>query len=133
PIVIVRPAATATGITTTDASAGEDSLAACLDRVIAAESLSDAVAAGRALRQAAGPGSNDDPWRILARASDEAFDRGSFSFVVKLGLATLFWQAFFRPELAASGLRQAPVPLLLPILLNCFEACTHLPERATVG
>jgi TIR domain len=132
--VAAQPAAAAAGITTSvSASVGEDALAVCLDRLIAAHSLGDAAAAGRALRQAAGPGSSDSPWRILAQASDEALDRGSFSFAAKLGLATVFWQSFFRPELAASGLPQAPVPLLLPILLNCFEACTHLPERATVG
>lgn len=134
PTVAVPPAAAATGITTTvNAGAGEDNLAACLDRLIAAQSLSDAAAAGRALRQAAGLSSSGGPWQILARASDEALDRGSFPFVAKLGLATVFWQAFFRPELAASGLPQAPMPQFLPILLNCFEACTHLPERTIVG
>jgi hypothetical protein len=134
PTAAARPAVTATGITTAiSAGAREDDLAAGLDRLIAAESLGDAAAAARALRQAAGPGSSGEPWQILAWASDEALNRGSFSFVAKLGLAAMFWQAFFRPELAASGLPQAPVPLLLPILLNCFEACTHLPERAIVG
>jgi hypothetical protein len=115
------------------ASAREDNLAACLDRLIAAVSPGDAAAAGRALYQAAGPGSSDQPWRTLARASDEALDRGDFSFVAKLGLATVFWQEFYRLELATSGLPQAPVQQLLPILLNCFEACTHLPERAMIG
>jgi len=131
--VAAQPAATVPGFTAAvSPAAGEDSLAVCLDRLIAANSLADAAAAGRALRLAAGP-AGGGPWPALARASDEALERGSFLFVAKLGLAAVFWQAFFRPELAASGLPQAPAPLLLPILLNCFEACTHLPERAVAG
>jgi hypothetical protein len=112
----------------------EATLAEGLDRLIAAESLNDAATAARGLRQATGPGRADKgPWQILAEASEDAMARARFAFTAKLGLATLFWQAFFRPELTASGLPQAPAAVLLPILLNCFEACAHLPERTPIG
>ena len=59
--------------------------------------------------------------------------RASYPLAAKLGLASVFWLTYFRPELAATGLPQAPASALLPILVNCFEACTHLPERMVIG
>lgn len=118
----------------TGPSVPEDLLVPCLDRLVAAESLQDAATAARALRQTVGPGSGDNgPWEILAQASGEAMARASYPLAAKLGLASVFWLMYFRPELAATGLPQAPASALLPILVNCFEACTHLPERMVIG
>ena len=112
----------------------EDVLTAALDRLIGAESIGAATAAARGLMQLAEPYRfRGGPWQVLAQASTEALARANFVLATKLGLATAFWQAFFRPEMMASGLPQVPTSALLPILLNCFEACTHLPERTVIG
>ena len=112
----------------------ENALAPIFDRLIAADSLSQARAAAQELRQATGAWNiGDGPWQALATASSDALALGHYAFAAKLGLGTVLWDAFFRPELASSGLSQVPAPALLPILLNCFEACTHLPERTVVG
>jgi hypothetical protein len=112
----------------------EDVLTVSLDRLIAAESVGAATAAARGLKQVTEPYCRQDsPWQVLAQASTEALARASFVFAAKLGLAAAFWRAFFRTEMMASGLPQVPTSALLPILLNCFEACTHLPERTVIG
>ena len=112
----------------------EDVLTAALDRLIGAESIGAATAAARGLMQLAEPYRfRSGPWQVLAQASTEALARANFVLATKLGLATAFWRAFFRPEMMASGLPQVPTSALLPILLNCFEACTHLPERTVIG
>jgi TIR domain len=113
---------------------GENTLAEVLDRLIAAGSVGQARAAGQELRQKAGAWNADDgPWQGLATASTGSLALGHYLFAAKLGLGTVLWHAFFRPELASSGLSQVPEPALLAILLNCFEACTHLPERMVIG
>ena len=109
-------------------------LAPILGRLIAAESLGQARAVGQELRQATKAwNGGDGTWQSLATASTDSLALRHYSFAAKLGLATVLWHAFFRPELANSGLSQVPAPALLPILLNGFEACTHLPERMMVG
>ena len=121
---------------TSAASTGvpEDVFTVSLDRLIAAESIGAATAAARGLKQATEPyRCEGGPWQVLAQASTEALARASFVFAAKLGLATVFWRAFLQTEMVASGLPQAPTSALLPILLNCFEACTHLPERTVIG
>ena len=112
----------------------EDILTPCLDRLIAAESLEDAATAARTLRQAVGPGHGDNgPWQTLAQTSADALAHASYPLAAKLGLASVFWLKYFQPELAVTGLPRAPASALLPILVNCFEACTHLPERLEIG
>jgi hypothetical protein len=115
-------------------SVPEDILVTCLDRLIAAESLEDAATAARALRQAVSPGRGENgPWQTLAQASGDALAQANYPLVAKLGLASVFWLKYFQPELLVTGLPQAPTSALLPILVNCFEACTHLSERMVIG
>ena len=102
------------------------------DRLIAAESLADARAAGREI--ALGTAVPDGQiWPAIAVHSTRALARREYDTVAKLGLGTLFWDAFYRPELATCGLPPVSREALLAIALNCFEACTHLPERAVIG
>jgi hypothetical protein len=112
----------------------EQALDPAFDQLIAAQSLRDARAAGQELsRAASAEGTEDGVWRALAKASDEALALRRYQFVAKVGLGTVFWHDFFRPDLATTGLPQVPQHELLAILLNCFEACTHLPERTVIG
>lgn len=112
----------------------ENALAPILDKLIAARSLGQARAAGQELRQVTQTANTGDTtWQDLATASTDSLALGHYSFAAKLGLSAVLWHTFFRPELASSGLPQVPASALLPISLNCFEACTHLPERMIVG
>lgn len=133
PAAAVLPAAIARGIADGGVTEPAGDLAARAELLIVAESLDAATEAGRALAQTAGTSRGEDPWLNLARASNDALERGNLSLVAKIGLATVLWHEYYRSALAVSGLLRTPEPALLSILLNCFEACTHLAEREVVG
>lgn len=123
-----------TGAAARAVAPGEIVLSPHLDRLNAVETIAAAQAAGHALSSVlAEAGGGNDPWNVLAEVSADAMARASYSFTAKLGLAVVFWHTMFRPELAISGLPQVTSSALLPIALDCFEACTHLPERAIVA
>jgi TIR domain len=129
-----HPALTEDHPAPTPAVPAEDELTAHLDRLIAAETTGAAKSAGQALHRAiAAAGAGNDPWQLLARASAGALAGARYSFTAKLGLAAVAWHAIYRPELAASGLPRPSPAELLPIALDCFEACTHLPERTIIA
>ena len=68
-----------------------------------------AISAARGLKQVTEPYCREDgPWQVLARASTEALARASFAFTAKLGLAAVFWQAFFRTEMMDQGCLRRP-------------------------
>lgn len=116
-------------------SPSEAGITPMLDRLIAAESVDEASAAAIELVHGArlSHGSSDKFWAALATLSSDALTAQHYLFVAKAGLTSIFWNAFYRPELARSGLLPAPESAWLALLLNCFEACTHLPERTVIG
>lgn len=119
-------------------SASEAAVTAALDRLISAEDRSQAAnAVQRLLYEAHRAGRRPDHvWDWLASLTSGALRRGDHTVPARIGLATLLWNRFFLandPGLATLGLGPTPSDTELALLLNCFEACTHLPERMILG
>lgn len=110
-------------------------VAPALDRLIAAGTISEASAAAAGLRSAGHLADVPDGeiWAALAATSMHLLRQKEFVTAAKLGLATVFWNEFYQPGLARSGLSPAPDSARLPILVNAFEACIRLPERTVIG
>jgi hypothetical protein len=119
-------------------SPAEPSVAAALDRLVEADNLGEAAqAVQQLLREARRAGQPPDrTWDWLATLTTTALGRADYPFAARVGLATLLWTGFFlpdNPQLTRLGLGPTPPPAELTLLLNCFEACTHLPERTILG
>ncbi|UOZ11346.1 toll/interleukin-1 receptor domain-containing protein [Amycolatopsis sp. WQ 127309] len=108
-----------------------------LDLLIAAESGADACAPARELVAAlAGRrGGSERTWERLATLTADAVRHHDHLFAVKAGLATALWNEFFLQDAAAraSGLGDSPEGLETGILIDCVEACAHLPGHEVVG
>ena len=112
--------------------------AAALDQLISADSQGQAAnAVQRLLYEAHRAGQLPErTWDWLVSLTSGALARGEHTFSAKIGLATLLWNGFFLlndPELATLWLGPTPSAAELVLLVNCFEACTHLPERMVLG
>ncbi|MGV9213595.1 toll/interleukin-1 receptor domain-containing protein [Micromonospora sp. RB23] len=77
-----------------------------------------------------------DTWRWLAKLTAAALAHGEYLLVARVALATCLWHTFFVPRdsrLGNLGLPSATRPELLPLLVDGFEAATHLQQRQIVG
>jgi hypothetical protein len=111
-----------------------DSLACLLD----AEDRDHALAAARQLVSLARQDGwrPEQAWNWLASQSTAGLLRADYSFAARAGLAALLWNEVFlanEPSLAKTGLAPVGSAGELQLLINCFEACTHLPERSVLA
>lgn len=120
------------------ASATDDAIEEALGGLVAAENKTKAVNAVQQLlfvgHRAGQPA--ERIWDWLASRTSATLGRGGYLFVAKVGLGTLVWNGFYLqqdPSIGDYGLGPTPPAAELPLLLDCFEACTHLPEREVLG
>ena len=121
-------------------AAAEGPVTIAVDRMLAADDLPGIASAVQMLvHEACLAGQPSDTiWPWLEALTSAALSRRSYAFVAKVGLATMIWNGLQMPKstmLPVSGLGLGSVPPENAILLvlNCFEACTHLPERMILG
>jgi hypothetical protein len=109
-----------------------------LGRLVSADTRSQAVNAVQQLLYAAHQAGerSDRIWAWLATLTTAALHRSDYRFVARIGLGTLVWNGFYLqhdPAIGGYGLGPTPPDAELPLLLDCFEACTHLPEREVLS
>ncbi len=120
------------------ASAAEKAVGAALDLLVAANRTDEAISAVRQLLYTAHHAGQDPEkvWAWFGSLGFAALRSGSYGFVAKVALATRIWNTvlvLLDRSVTAYGLRPTSSADVLPILLNGFEACTHLPERQILG
>lgn len=123
-----------------DVSGSEEPVTVAVDRLLGADSRAGTEAAVRMLTEEASRTQQrtDQIWTWLENLSSQALRRGNYSLAAKLGLATMIFNGFCMPKaitlrMSAIRLADAPQDSEVVLLLNCFEACTHLPERTVLG
>jgi hypothetical protein len=111
---------------------------AALGKLVAADDRGQAVSAVRELlrcAQQAGQ-SPERIWDWFASLTAAALSRRQYELVARVGLGVLLWNGVYLrgdPVLGGLGLGPTPPAAELALLVNCFEACTHLPERTILG
>ncbi|WP_406081260.1 toll/interleukin-1 receptor domain-containing protein [Micromonospora sp. NBC_00858] len=106
--------------------------------LVAARRHAEAAEAVRALLAAAQRARRlpSDVWRWLATLTTPALAHREHGFVARVALATCLWNTFFLPQdpmLRNLGLLETGHSELLPLLVDGFEATTHLHQRLVVG
>jgi hypothetical protein len=116
----------------------EGPLQASFGRLVAGETTNEAIDAVReilATARRAGHGA-DQVWAWLAVMTSAALGRRNYIFVAVVGLGTCLWNDYFLPRypVMAQASRLGPTRPheLLPLMVNCFEATTHLPAGSVV-
>jgi len=140
PLTAIGPAASVTAEEdpSTIVPGQHNAMVAALGKLIAADDRGQAVSAVRELlrcAQQAGQ-SPERIWDWFASLTAAALSRRQDELVARVGLGVLLWNGVYLrsdPVLGGLGLGPTPPAAELALLVNCFEACTHLPERTILG